>query len=88
MSSAPNIPFYDHPEHNSYALAELEDLPTLAQGQADNLKIDTGEARVWLCRCGVEDGMPYDNAVTVEVLDNGRWVESHRYPANNPRKGT
>lgn len=55
--------------------AELEDLPRLAQGQADDLKVDDGDGwRVWLCRCGVEDGMPFDNQVTVERLIDGRWI--------------
>lgn len=67
--------------YKRYALAELEDLPTLCVGQADDLKIDDGSTRVWLCRCGVEDGMPFDNLVTVEFLENGRWVESDRYEA-------
>ena len=58
----------------TYSLAELESLPTLAVGQADNLKLDDGETRVWLCRCGVADGMPYDHQVTVERLIDGRWT--------------
>jgi hypothetical protein len=64
----------------TYTAEELENLPTLATGQADNLKIDTGTIRVWLCRCGIADGMPYDNAITVERLINGRWVEVDQYP--------
>ena len=57
-------------------LQELEDLPRLAQGQADDLKVDAGDGwRVWLCRCGVEDGMPFDNQVTVERCVDGRWLE-------------
>lgn len=52
---------------------EIRDLPTLSQGQSDNLKLDDGTTRVWLCRCGVEDGMPYDDQITVERLTAGRW---------------
>ena len=59
---------------------ELRELPTLATGQTCNLKIDTGDVRVWLCRCGIADGMPYDDAVTVEELIGGRWVEVDQYP--------
>jgi CDGSH-type Zn-finger protein len=63
-----------------YSAEELEAMPTLAQGQADDLKVDTGTKRVWLCRCGRADGMPYDNQVTVEKLtDDGRWVSVYKY---------
>jgi hypothetical protein len=64
-----------------YSLDELANLPTLAQGQADNLKIDDGKHRVWLCRCGIEDGMPHDNNVTVERLIDGRWTTITEYEA-------
>ena len=65
-----------------YTLEELEDLPVLCQGQADDLKIDTGEVRVWLCRCDVSDGMPYNNAVTIERLSTkGRWEEVSMHEA-------
>lgn len=62
-----------------YTASELRDLPTLSVSRADNLKIDTGTIRVWLCRCGVEDGMPYNDAITVERLVNGRWVTIAQY---------
>lgn len=61
------------------AAQDLADKPTLSVGQADNLKIDTGQTRYWLSRCGVEDGLAYDNMVTVERLINGRWVEVDQY---------
>jgi hypothetical protein len=64
-----------------YTLKELEDMPTLHSGQYDNLKIDAENTRVWLSRLGVADGMPYDNAVTVETLLNGSWVEREVYRA-------
>ncbi len=68
-----------------YTLAHLESLPTLSVGQTCNLKADDGEGeRVWLSRCGVEDGEPYAHKVTIETLENGRWVTSHEFPA---RKG-
>lgn len=53
---------------------DLQDLPTLCVGQSCNLKMDDGETRVWLSRCGVADGAPYDNAVTIEQLVDGRWI--------------
>ena len=65
-----------------YSLAELESLPTIAVGQADNLKVDSGgDVRIWLSRCTTLDGEPYDNKVTVERLVAGRWVEADCYQA-------
>lgn len=64
-----------------YTLEELEDLPTLCQGQADDLKIETADIRVWLCRCDTLDGMPYDNQVTIEARVNGRWQAVDEYEA-------
>jgi len=64
-----------------YTLRELKSLPTLCVGQIDDLKIETSTRRVWLCRCGVDDGMPYDNMVTVETFRDGRWIECDTYPA-------
>lgn len=62
-----------------YTADELRNLPTLATGQADDLKVDTGDTRVWLCRCGVADGMPYENAISVESLVDGQWVDVEMY---------
>ena len=64
----------------TYTADEIRDLPTLSQGQADNLKIDTGTERVWLSRVGIEDGMPYDNQITIERLIDGRWITVEEYP--------
>ena len=64
-----------------YTLAELEALPTLSEGQADDLKVDSGTIRIWLSRCGVEDGEPCDNKVTIEEYRDGRWVEVGWYEA-------
>ena len=63
-------------------LDELEVIDTVIQGQADNLKIDDKGFRVWLSRCDTYDGMPYDNAVTIEKLIDNRWVEVLMYKAN------
>lgn len=55
---------------------ELESLPTLAVGQADDLKIDKpGILRVWISRTGMPDGEHCDRHVTVENFDpvSGRW---------------
>lgn len=64
-----------------YTLAELEALPTLCESQADDLKIEKPGYRVWLSRCTVDDGEPYDNKVTIEERINGCWVETQHYPA-------
>lgn len=54
----------------------------MAVGQTDDLKIDDGKKRVWLSRCSVEDGEPYNDKVTVEVVGkNGRWVNDYTYQA-------
>ena len=53
-----------------YTLAELEALPTITQGHTDDLKIQTKYIRVWLSRMTKEDGMPYDNQVTIERLNS------------------
>lgn len=67
-----------------YTLKELQAMPTLVVGQADNLKIDDPEEgiRVWLSRCTVADGESYDHKVTVEERDlQGLWVEAYTYQA-------
>lgn len=62
-------------------LAELEALPTLCVGQADSLKIESDTERVWLSRCGIEDGEPWDHKVTVERLIAGSWIEVEHWEA-------
>lgn len=71
----------DHPGHHYWTVDELEALPTLCVGQADNLKYDDGVWRVWLCRCGIADGMEYNNAVTIEYNDHGTWETTDQYEA-------
>lgn len=51
-------------------------MPTLAQGQADDLKFEDGGLRVWVSRCGLED-FELD-PVKVEHLIDGRWVDVTR----------
>ena len=65
--------------HKRYTFKELDDMPTIHSGQYDNMKIDTGTTRVWLSRMSVEDGMPYNNQVVVEILEAGRWVTAEEY---------
>lgn len=65
-----------------FTLRELQAMETISQGQTDNLKIKTKDTKVWLSRMTVEDGMLYDNMVTVEKLTNdGRWETVEEYPA-------
>jgi len=66
-----------------YTLAELQALPTLAVGQADDLKLENfPEPRVWLSRCTTADGEPYDHKVTVERFDGARWRTVEEYQAS------
>lgn len=62
-----------------YTLEQIEEMPTIHQGQYANLKIDTSTERVWLSRLTVEDGQPYNNQVTVEHLADGSWVTVAEY---------
>lgn len=56
-----------------YDVEDLRRLPTLHQGHASDLKIDTGTTRVWLSRMGLADGET--QPVQVERLVDGRWVD-------------
>jgi hypothetical protein len=66
-----------------HTVEELESMPTITQGQADDLKIEremrspnyAGPERVWLSRCTVGDGEPWDNKVTIEHYIDGSWIE-------------
>jgi hypothetical protein len=66
-----------------YTLKQLEALPTLAVGQADDLKVEEENKRIWLSRCTVEDGEPYNNKVSIEQYksDMGRWILIETYQA-------
>jgi len=61
-----------------YTYGELERMPTLAQGQAADLKVDTGTIRIWLSRCSIADGEL--DPMQVEQLEDGRWVDRTRGP--------
>lgn len=69
-----------------YSLKRLQSLPTLHQGQCDDLKIETNKIRVWLSRLTKADGMPYDNQVTIEEYklskkDGYTWQTVEQYQA-------
>lgn len=68
-----------------WGLRQLSVMPTLAEGQADDLKVDGGDIRVWLARTSVEDGEPYRHTVHVEVCDaTGVWRDYGFYDAQDP----
>ena len=71
-----------------FTLAELQAMPTLSVGQADDLKLEGEGHRVWLSRCGVADGEPYPNKVTVERFSagTGTWTETQHYQARGRRR--
>jgi hypothetical protein len=50
----------------------LESLPTLATGQAEDLKIETTLTRVWLSRVEQDE-------VTIEVYAT-EWIGGHEFP--------
>lgn len=58
---------------SEHTAKHLESLPTLCVSQADDLKINTAEMRVWISRCSIEDGEPFNSKVTVEGFINDRW---------------
>ena len=66
-----------------YTLNELEAMPTLSQGQTDDLKVEKENVRVWLSRMTIADGMPYNNEVTVDIYDHNEWATVTKYEAVN-----
>lgn len=71
---------YIDPSEGAYKARDLEKLPVLCQGQADDLHLQNTRYRIWLSRCGVEDGEPCNNKITVEEYDGRRWSERCWYP--------
>jgi hypothetical protein len=63
-----------------YSAKELGRRKTRCVGQADDLKVESGDTRVWLSRCTKADGEPYNNKVSIEKLINGRWEIVEEYP--------
>jgi hypothetical protein len=54
--------------HPATLAAALRGRRTLCQGQADDLKLETPGLRLWLSRCGILDGEPFEETVSVEAL--------------------
>lgn len=47
--------------------------PTIHTSHTDDLIFETVVARVWRSRMTVEDGMPYNNQITIEVWSKDAW---------------
>ena len=72
-----------------FSLSKVKRLPVLHQGHFDNLiwvNFNThspfrnvGDTKVWVSRCTVADGMPYNNQVTVEMWDGNKWEIVDQY---------
>ena len=61
-----------------YTYDELLAMPTLHSGHFANLKVGTGEIRIWVSRMTIEDGEL--DPVQVERFEDGRWVDRTRGP--------
>lgn len=64
--------------------AALVALPVLDEAQGCDLRIDTGDLRVWTSRMGLEDGEPYARTVYVEALRDHRWLDVGHYDGDHP----
>jgi hypothetical protein len=53
----------------------LERLPVLEADKECDLRVDNGQVRVWLSRCGTADGEPFERTVYVESNIGGHWVD-------------
>ena len=61
-------------KQGKFTAKALSALETITEGHMNDLKIDTGNSRIWLSRLTTLDGMPYDNQITIEVMRAGKWV--------------
>lgn len=72
-----------------FSSEELERMPRLAVGQAEDLRYDDGKHRWWLDRVGPESGATHRIAVE-ELLPTGIWKTVHEYEpygSTNPKTG-
>ena len=67
-------------------LKQVKEYPVIHQSHFDNLIKEFEQKgikyRVWVSRCTIDDGMPYDNQITVEKFDetNGyTWTIEKQY---------
>lgn len=70
--------------------AELEALPTLESAHTDDLKLQGGPigkyaaVKLWLSRCALADGEPFENTATVEArTETGPWETLAVYSADD-----
>ena len=64
-------------------LKTIQAMPTLHQGQYDDLKFENKTTRIWLSRMTVDDGMEYNNQVTEEALQLQK-TKGNRVVVNKP----
>lgn len=59
----------------TYTRKQLLEMPTIRSGQADDLKVETEDERIWISRLTRKDGVAVDNRITVEKYDpkSGTW---------------
>ena len=64
---------------------QLEVMPTLLVSHTCDMKFDDGEVRLFLSRCDMRDGEPFDNTAYIEAKDeSGRWIDQGYYDADSP----
>ena len=62
-------------------LSDLEDMKTISSSHTDDLILESKDCRIWYSRMTTDDGMAYDNQITVELLINSTWVITRQYEA-------
>lgn len=64
----------------------IASIPVISTGPVANLHYDDGQHRIWLSRCGLADGEPFERTVYVEIYDEngGRWCDLGHYDGENP----
>lgn len=66
---------------------DLEEMETIEEGYTCDLKVDTGDARLWLARTSIEDGEPFRNTIYVELYESGGWSDAGCYDGDRPPQG-
>ena len=68
--------------------AELHNLPSLCSSQCLDLRIDTGDFRIWTSRMSLADGEPYARTVYAEFYEpdarNFGWHDLGHYDGDKP----
>lgn len=77
-------------DKEEFTLAQvLRTQPDLSVGQACTLKVeyvlhDTDAYRIWLSRCGLADGEPFEETVYLEEYTDDRWVDVGYFDGGMP----